>query len=84
MTPVESPLRSVMKSVTWRVCATLSTMIIVFAFTKELVLSVGVGAVEVTVKLVLYYVHERVWQKVKMGKGVCPPNPTGGESDTTR
>jgi adenylylsulfate kinase len=56
----------------------------VFAFTKELVLSVGIGAVEVIVKLVLYYFHERIWQRVKLGKRVYKPNPTGGESDITQ
>jgi uncharacterized membrane protein len=41
--------------------ATTSTILIVFAFTNKLVLSTGVGAVEIVIKLLLYYLHERCW-----------------------
>lgn len=56
--------RSVLKAVTWRILATTTTILIVFAFTGKLLLSTGVGAVEVVVKLVLYYLHERAWLAV--------------------
>lgn len=42
-------------------------MSIVFAFTRELALSAGVGAVEVITKLILYYLHERIWNFVGIG-----------------
>ena len=53
--------RSVLKAVTWRILATTATILIVFAFTGKLALSAGVGVVEVIIKLILYYYHERVW-----------------------
>ena len=56
------------KTITFRVCATIGTVLIVFAFTGRLLLSLGVGAVETVVKLILYYVHERVWDKIRWGK----------------
>lgn len=52
---------SALKAVTWRILATTVTILIVFAFTGKLVLSTGVGAVEVVIKIVLYYFHERFW-----------------------
>ena len=60
--------RSIVKGIIWRVIATLTTISIVFILTGELVLSIGVGAIEVLLKFVLYYIHERVWNKIRWGK----------------
>lgn len=60
--------RSLLKAICWRVLATTSTMAIVYLFTGEAMLSVGIGAVEVVVKLLLYYGHERVWNWITWGK----------------
>ena len=57
----ESHLHSILKAVSWRILATTATILIVFAFTGKLALSAGVGMVEVIIKLILYYYHERVW-----------------------
>jgi len=64
----ERRTRSIIKAVSWRVFATLTTIAVVYLFTGELVLSIGVGFVEALSKLVLYYIHERLWDKVKWGK----------------
>ena len=47
-------------------------MLNVLAFTRELVLSVGVGAIEATTKLILYYLHERMWSFIGIGTKVHP------------
>ena len=64
--------RSILKALSWRVFATTSTMLIVFAFTGKIALSVGVGVVEVVVKLILYYVHERMWGASGLGRKEHP------------
>ena len=61
-------IRSITKGLSWRVFATLTTMILVFAFTGKLALAVGVGALEVITKLLIYYAHERTWDKINWGK----------------
>jgi len=65
----EARYRSVIKALSWRVFATIATILIVFAFTRKIVLSLGIGGVEVVVKLLLYYLHERIWIRVPFGKG---------------
>ena len=57
--------RSIVKSLTWRALASLTTMIIVYAFTERMALSLGVGAVEVFSKMALYYAHERLWTRIR-------------------
>jgi adenylylsulfate kinase len=64
----ETHYRSVIKAISWRVFATLATILIVFAFTHKIALSLGIGVVEMTVKLILYYFHERIWSLIPLGK----------------
>ncbi len=63
----EKHIRSVTKSISWRVIATLATVMLVFIFTRNWVISVKVGSLEVIVKIVLYYWHERGWNKIRWG-----------------
>lgn len=65
----ENRTRSIIKAISWRIFATLTTIIIVYFFTKQLVLSLGVGFFEVISKLILYYIHERIWNRIYWGKG---------------
>ncbi len=63
----ESKTRTILKTVTWRVLATCTTMLVVYLFTKRLTLSLGIGVVEVTIKMLIYFLHERLWLKIKLG-----------------
>lgn len=68
----ETHSRTVIKAVSWRIVATLTTMTIVYIFTKKFLLSLGVGLVEVIAKITFYYLHERAWNKVSWGKKKHP------------
>ena len=60
--------RSVAKALSWRVIATLTTMIAVFIVSGGLwELALGVGIIDVVAKLVLYYLHERAWINISWG-----------------
>ena len=58
-----------MKAVTWRVLATLATVVIAWWVTGDSRVGVGVGGVEVPAKMLPYYLHERFWYKF-VGLGV--------------
>lgn len=68
----ESHRRTLFKTVCWRVIASVTTMLIVFAFTGKVIISLGVGFVEAIMKLLLYYLHERIWGKISWGKPKYP------------
>lgn len=53
-------------------CATITTMVIFYALTGKVVLAMGAGAIEVVVKLSLYYFHERVWGWLGIGRKEHP------------
>ncbi len=60
--------RSVIKALSWRAFATITTILIVFVFTRKLILSLEIGMIEVVTKLILYYFHERIWEKLPFGR----------------
>ena len=64
----EKKLRSIVKTLSWRLVATLTTMILIFIFTGEMLIAVGVGVFEVITKLIFYYYPERIWNNIKWGK----------------
>ena len=59
----DSNAKSLLKTVSWRVVGTLDTIFIAYFLTGEVKVAVSIGSVEVFTKLVLYYLHERVWNK---------------------
>jgi uncharacterized membrane protein len=77
MTEKTTHLRSITKSITWRTLATFTTILIVIIFTGELALALGVGLVELGEKLVLYYVHERAWDRISWGKIIVESEANG-------
>ena len=66
----EEKIRSIVKSLTWRISATFITILLVLIITKKLLLSIGIGLVEMTIKLIGYYFHERIWNRIKWGLNV--------------
>ena len=70
----ESSTRSVVKALSWRFVATLTTTMLVFAFTGRFDLAITVGLLEALVKMVLYFAHERVWNKLGFGRMLVAPD----------
>tara|TARA_Y100000310_G_scaffold345268_1_gene463257 strand:+ start:17939 stop:18154 length:216 start_codon:yes stop_codon:yes gene_type:complete len=65
---MDSRKRSILKTITFRIIATLTTMALVLLFTKDLAIAGLVGALEFVSKLIIYYLHERIWCKINWGK----------------
>ena len=57
----ETKTRSLIKTVTWRVVATLVTLLVVYMFTKAIGSSIKITLTAAFVSMVAYYIHERVW-----------------------
>ena len=59
--------RSATKTATWRVLASLDTMLLGFIFTGSLATAISIGGFEILTKLVLYFLHERFWARIRWG-----------------
>ena len=64
--------RSWAKAITWRITGIILLGAIAYLFTGSLIESLEVTAVFTVVRLILYYVHERIWERVRWGKIVHP------------
>ena len=57
----ESHARSLIKAISWRLFGTFATVLVVFLLTHQLDTSMYVGIFEMVTKIILFYLHERVW-----------------------
>ncbi|MFD2915596.1 DUF2061 domain-containing protein [Psychroserpens luteus] len=64
----EKVKRTLVKTISWRVLGTIATIVISYAITGTLALAFSIGFIELISKLVLYYFHERTWNKIKWGR----------------
>ena len=65
---METNKRSIVKALTWRALASLATFTIAFVVTGNLTAATGIASVQVVVNLILYYMHERIWNTVRWGR----------------
>ena len=69
----ESRTRSILKAITWRIIATGTTFTLAYTVFSEsgcedvLEKSTMVAGMELVIKLVIYYLHERAWQMAPRG-----------------
>ena len=70
----ESKRRSILKTISWRFWATLTTAILVYIFTGKLTLAAAIGGIEIVIKMTLYFLHERAWNNVSYGKREHKPS----------
>ncbi|TRX65972.1 DUF2061 domain-containing protein [Carboxylicivirga sp. M1479] len=66
--------RSIIKTISWRVTGTIDTFLVSYLVTGEIGVAASISVVEVFTKLLLYYLHERVWNKVKIGQEKIEPD----------
>jgi len=73
----DSPTRSILKALSWRVIASATTFAITYFIvlystdqnnTKALQFASTIASVDVVAKLILYYLHERLWTNIYWGK----------------
>jgi len=63
----ESHLRSVLKTVSYRIIGTVTTWLLAWSVTGDMGTALTIGALEPVAKMVIYYFHERARQQVPRG-----------------
>ena len=67
-TSSENIKRSLVKTISWRAVGTITTVTISYVITGTMALAFSIGGIELVSKMVLYFFHERAWEKIKWGK----------------
>jgi uncharacterized membrane protein len=60
----DSISRSIAKSFTWRITATITTILIAYFITGNVETAVMIGGVEFFAKMFIYFLHERLWTSI--------------------
>jgi uncharacterized membrane protein len=68
MAVMETHRRSIAKAVTWRLIATALTASIAFVVWGDIGGALTIGGVDLVVKLLAYYGHERMWLAISFGR----------------
>ncbi len=69
----ETKFRSVVKSITWRFLATMTTVLLVLIFTGRAEIAFSIGGIEIVIKMLIYFFHERGWDLIRWGKREIRP-----------
>ena len=64
---METHKRTIAKTISWRLLATVITMSIAWGISKDPTVALSVGLADTTLKLFFFYAHERVWTKISFG-----------------
>ncbi len=64
----DKPYRSIVKTISWRAVGTLDTVVISYLVTGNFAMAASIGSIELVTKMVLFYFHERAWNKISFGK----------------
>ena len=55
--------RHLLKTISWRCLGTLDTLILSWLISGDIFVGVKISSVEILTKMILYYIHERLWFK---------------------
>ncbi len=64
----DTKIRSLVKTITWKLTATIITVAVIFAYSEDLSFSINSGVLINLIKAFLYYFHERIWNSYVWGK----------------
>ncbi len=71
---METTRRSIFKTLSWRILATAITSALVYAITGQGEFAAGIGLADTLVKLLIYFGHERLWNRIPLGRPETKPH----------
>lgn len=70
----EKRYRSILKAICWRLTGTIDTFVISYLVTGKFRFAISISFFEIFTKITLYYLHERLWNRISTGRatGIKP------------
>lgn len=65
---LETRYRSILKTISWRVLATLITAGVAWVITDSFQYAAIIGTMDCLIKFFAYYAHERIWNQIDHGR----------------
>jgi uncharacterized membrane protein len=67
---METNKRSIIKTITWRLTGSGATFLIAYLMTGNFAVAGAIGIAQLVSNTILYYIHERIWNKVNWGREI--------------
>ena len=67
MKPNIDKKRHFLKTISWRIIGTLDTLLLGWIISGSLRVGAAIGGAEMVSKMILYYMHERLWYNIDYG-----------------
>jgi uncharacterized membrane protein len=64
----DQPKRSLVKTVSWRLTGSGATFLISYAIAGNFSVASTIAVVQLISNTILYFVHERVWNRIQWGR----------------
>ena len=64
----DSNLRSIVKTISWRLTGSGATFLIVWVVSGNLLIAGPIAITQLIVNTILYYFHERIWNIINWGR----------------
>jgi uncharacterized membrane protein len=65
MAKYDGVLRDMVKTLSYRILGSITSFLLTFYATKDYKVGIGVGLGDFLIKPMIYFLHERIWRKVK-------------------
>lgn len=65
---MENFARSLLKTISWRITGTSSTMLISYIIIGDIIIAGSIASIQIIINTILYYIHERVWNRIRIGR----------------
>ena len=63
----ESTSRSIVKTISWRITGSGATFLVSYLISNNWAMSGTIALAQLTINTLLYFVHERLWNKINWG-----------------
>jgi uncharacterized membrane protein len=65
---MDSIVRSLVKTISWRLTGTFCTFLISFIILGDITASSTIALIQLIFNTIMFYIHERIWNIIKWGK----------------
>ena len=69
---METHFRSITKAISYRAGGTIVTCVVAWVITRNFDLAAQIGVIDTILKIAVFYVHERLWNRSNFGKHKPP------------
>jgi uncharacterized membrane protein len=65
---MDAPRRSLVKTISWRVTGSSATFLIAYLLIGNFAVAGVIGVTQMITNTILYYFHERIWNRIRWGQ----------------